>query len=161
MEPFIGQIQTFGFDFSPRRWALCSDQLLSISQNTALLSLLGTIYGRDRETTFGLPDKRGKTVIHFELGPGLFTFNIGQRGGIENAQLNINNIPVHSHNFKLGAAVKSTGSGTDNYVAFNTVSDTIYSANNLSGAQLGSQSIGNTGGSHAIKSRNPLLAVNI
>jgi len=70
-EPFLGQIQMFGFNFPPRGWAKCDGQLLPISQNSALFSLLGTIYGGDGRTTFGLPDLRGRAAIHEGNGPGL------------------------------------------------------------------------------------------
>ena len=71
MEPFIGQIQAFPYNFAPRGWALCDGQLLAISQNTALFSLIGTTYGGDGRTTFGLPDLRGRVPIHSGNGPGL------------------------------------------------------------------------------------------
>lgn len=82
-DPFLGEIRFFGFNFNPRGWALCNGQLLAISQNTALFSLLGTTYGGDGRTTFGLPDMRGRTAIHFGSGPGLTTRTIGSKGGIE------------------------------------------------------------------------------
>ena len=97
MEPFIGQIQTFGFNFAPRGWALCAGQLLPIAQNSALFSLLGTTYGGDGETTFALPDLRGRAPLHFGQGPGLSNRNIGQRAGAENTILNVNQMPSHNH----------------------------------------------------------------
>ena len=86
MEPFLGQIQLFGFNFAPRGWAFCNGQLLPISQNSALFSLLGTIYGGDGRTTFGLPDLRGRNAIHFGQGPGLPNFAIGSKGGLSQSQ---------------------------------------------------------------------------
>ena len=82
-EPFIGTIQYFGFNFAPRGWGLCQGQLLPISQNTALFSLLGTTYGGDGRTTFGLPDDRGRVLIGMGTGPGLSAYTIGSRGGTE------------------------------------------------------------------------------
>ncbi len=82
-EPFIGEIRMVGFNFAPRGWAMCDGQLLPISQFTALFSLLGTIYGGDGEVTFALPDLRGRVPIHFGNGPGLSSYQIGARGGIE------------------------------------------------------------------------------
>lgn len=97
MEPFLGQIQLFGFNFAPRGWAFCNGQLLSISQNNALFALLGTIYGGDGRTTFALPDLQGRTVVGFGQGPGLSNYRIGQKGGQEIVTLNVNEIPSHTH----------------------------------------------------------------
>lgn len=84
-EPFIGEIAAFGFNFAPRGWAQCNGQLLSISQNTALFSLLGTTYGGDGRTTFGLPDLRGRVALHQGTGPGLTPHNMGAKFGVENS----------------------------------------------------------------------------
>lgn len=97
MEPFIGQIQTFGFSFALRGWALCDGQLLPISSNTALFSLLGTTYGGDGRTTFALPDLRGRAAIHQGAGPGLSPRVIGSKGGAETVALSQNEIPNHTH----------------------------------------------------------------
>jgi len=94
MEPFIGQIIMFGGNFAPPGWALCDGQLIPIQQNQALFSILGTIYGGDGETTFGLPDLRGRVPIHPGSGPGLPNFNLGQRGGEADVTLNVNQIPA-------------------------------------------------------------------
>lgn len=83
MEPLLGQIVLFAGTFAPRGWALCDGQLLSISQHTALFSLLGTNYGGDGRTTFALPDLRGRVPIHPGRGPGLTTRELGQAGGEE------------------------------------------------------------------------------
>jgi microcystin-dependent protein len=82
-EPFIGEIMLFAGNFAPRGWALCNGQLLPISQNTALFSILGTTYGGDGQTTFALPDLRGRAPIHSGQGPGLSLRNIGELGGVE------------------------------------------------------------------------------
>ena len=96
-EPFLGQIQTFGFSFTPRGWAKCDGQLLAISSNSALFALLGTTYGGDGRTTFGLPDLRGRVALHQGTGPGLSSRTMGQRSGVENVTLNINQMPQHNH----------------------------------------------------------------
>lgn len=83
LEPFIGEIGIYGFSFAPRGWATCDGQLLSISQFTALFSLLGTTYGGNGQTTFGLPNLRGRVPIHQGQGPGLSSYFIGQQGGVE------------------------------------------------------------------------------
>ncbi len=105
MDPFIGQIVMFGGNFAPRSWAFCNGQLLAISQNTALFSILGTTYGGDGRTTFALPDLRGRSAIHPGTGPGLSTIRLGQRGGTEYHTLTINEMPNHSHS---GATLKGS-----------------------------------------------------
>lgn len=117
MEPFIGQIQAFGFGFSPRGWAFCDGQLLSIASNTALFSLLGTTFGGDGRTTFELPDLRGRSIVHVGSGPGLSSINWGQRGGVQDTQLTVANLPSHNHtlapinaNAVLGGNNESGGS---------------------------------------------------
>lgn len=96
-EPFIGTIGIFGFNFAPRGWAQCDGQLLAINQYTALFSLVGTYYGGDGRTTFGLPDLRGRVALHEGQGPGLSPYQIGQKGGAEQVTLTIPNLPSHSH----------------------------------------------------------------
>ena len=95
--PFVGEIQIFGFNFDPQGFAKCDGQILAISDNTALFSLLGTIYGGNGTTTFALPDLRGRTPIHQGSGPGLTSRTIGQSFGAETITINVNQLPVHSH----------------------------------------------------------------
>lgn len=95
--PFIGEIRMFVGSFAPQGWALCDGQVLLVSQNDALFSLFGTIYGGDGETTFGLPDLRGRVPIHMGSGPGLTPRQIGQKSGAENASVNVNQLPTHGH----------------------------------------------------------------
>lgn len=96
-EPFLGEIRIFGFNFNPRGWATCSGQLMSISQNTALFSLLGTYYGGNGVQTFGLPDLRGRVAVNQGQGPGLSTYDIGEVLGTEETTLLLNNMPNHNH----------------------------------------------------------------
>ena len=84
-DPFLGEIRMFGGNFAPRGWAKCDGQLLAVSQNDALFALLGTMYGGDGRTTFGLPDLRGRLPIHQGTGPGLSPRTLGAKGGAENA----------------------------------------------------------------------------
>src|SRR3954465_13916452 len=95
--PFIGQISLFGGNFAPRGWAFCKGQLLAISQNTALFSILGTTYGGNGQTTFALPDLRGRVPIHFGQGPGLSSYALGETGGAETTTLTVNELPAHTH----------------------------------------------------------------
>ena len=97
MEPFLGQIQPFGFNFAPRGWASCEGQLLQISINTALFSLLGTQFGGNGQTTFGLPDLRGRTMLGQGSGPGLSPVIVGEQAGAESVTLLTSNLPAHTH----------------------------------------------------------------
>ncbi|MEP2936895.1 MAG: tail fiber protein [Gilvibacter sp.] len=97
MEPFIGQLMLVPYNFNPSGWIDCSGQLLSISSNSALFSLLGTTYGGDGETSFGVPDLRGRVPIHEGTGPGLPTYNLGQKSGNPTSTLVTANLPAHSH----------------------------------------------------------------
>lgn len=96
-EPFIGQIMCAGFNFAPRGWAAMNGQLLPIATNTALFSLLGTTYGGDGRVTFGLPDMRGRVMLHTGMGPGLSFRNLGETGGVENTTISLQQMPPHSH----------------------------------------------------------------
>lgn len=87
----------FAGNFAPRGWAFCDGQLLAVSQNDALFSLLGTIYGGDGQTTFGLPDMRGRIPVHPGSGPGLSPRTLGARGGAETVTLTVNQLPSHGH----------------------------------------------------------------
>jgi microcystin-dependent protein len=98
--PFIGQIMLFGGNFAPLNWALCNGQLIAISQNTALFSILGTQYGGDGVTTFALPDLRGRVPIHWGQGAGLSNYVIGQRAGNETTTILTSNMPAHNHGLK-------------------------------------------------------------
>ncbi len=96
-EPFIADIMIVGFNFAPRGWAQCDGQLLQISQNQALFALLGTTFGGDGRTTFGLPDMRGRAPLHTGTGPGLSTRNLGTKGGQNAVALTVAQIPPHTH----------------------------------------------------------------
>ena len=105
MEPLLGQIIMFGGNFAPRGWAFCDGQLLPIAQNTALSSILGTTYGGDGRTTFGLPDLRGRVPMGGGHGPGLSPRSLGQKGGNETTTLTVSNLPPHNHSAALHAEV--------------------------------------------------------
>jgi len=102
-EPFVGEIRMFAGNFAPRGWAFCDGQLLAVSQNDALFSLLGTIYGGDGRTTFGLPDLRGRIPIHAGEGPGLSLRRLGSKSGAEKVTLTVNQLPSHTHPMKASS----------------------------------------------------------
>lgn len=111
-EPFIGQISMFAGNFAPRSWAFCDGQLLPISQNQALFSLLGTIYGGDGRTTFALPDLRGRMPMHPGFGPGLSSRSVGEKGGRETVALTPNELPAHDHQVSIPASTQEGESAT-------------------------------------------------
>ncbi len=110
-EPFIGEVRAVGFNFAPRGWALCAGQLMSIAQNTALFSLLGTTFGGDGVTTFGLPDYRGRSPVGMGNGPGLSPISQGEVSGTENTTLLISQMPAHTH-VASGAQTASDANAT-------------------------------------------------
>ena len=96
-DPFVAEIRIFPFNFAPKGWAWCNGQLLPISQNTALFSLLGTVYGGDGKSTFALPDLMGSAAMHPGQGPGLSLHDLGEIGGADYVTLLTSEIPVHTH----------------------------------------------------------------
>ncbi len=113
MDVFLGFIAAFGFNFPPQGWALCNGQLLQISTNTALFALLGTTFGGDGRTTFGLPDLRGRAAIGMGQGVGLADYPIGQVSGTENVTLNSTQIPAHAHQM-IGSSEAQSAGGAGN-----------------------------------------------
>lgn len=159
--PFIGEIVMFGGNFAPRSWAFCQGQLLSIAQNTALFSILGTTYGGNGQTTFALPDFRGRVPLHPGQGPGLSPYVLGQQGGQETVTLLITQMPAHNH-----TAVMTTrgnnGAASDTSPAGNYWADGSYnSASNVSMNPAAVQAtIGISGGSQPHNNIQPYLAIN-
>jgi microcystin-dependent protein len=109
-DPFVAEIRIFPFNFAPRGWAWCDGQLLPLSQNTALFSLLGTTYGGNGKSTFALPDMQGSAPMHPGQGPGLSLHDLGERGGSETVTLLVSEIPNHTHT--LRASVEDGTQGT-------------------------------------------------
>jgi len=178
MEPFMGQIQAFGFNFAPRGWAKCDGQLLSINQYQALFSLLGTTYGGDGRTTFGLPDLRGRAPMNQGHGNGLSDRRIGAKSGTETNTLNANQLPAHKHTIdftsqSVNASVSipavnddGTTDETENNVLANNAASFSPSANadtNLfpfNAKVNGSANTTNTGASSPVNNMQPYLVVN-
>ena len=103
-DPFVAEIRIFPFNFPPKGWAFCDGQLLPISQNTALFSLLGTTYGGDGKSTFALPDLQGSAAMHPGQGPGLSLYDLGQTGGSQFVTLIQSEMPSHFHNVGMANA---------------------------------------------------------
>jgi microcystin-dependent protein len=168
-EPFIGEIKIFGFNFAPRGYMTCQGQTLSIAQNTALFSLLGTTYGGNGQTTFALPDLQGRRPVGQGQGPGLSSYQMGQVSGTENITLLPNNMPMHAHPGQ-GLTVNipvSTGGADASSPAGAYLADTgteIFSSAATAGQSYGAGTIGgNTGmagGSQPFGILNPYLCIN-
>ncbi|MEP6613938.1 MAG: tail fiber protein [Mucilaginibacter sp.] len=166
MEADIAMVFMFAGNFAPRGFASCEGQLLSISQNTALFSLLGTTYGGNGQTTFALPDLRGRGAIGQGQGPGLSPYVEGQQGGSEVVTLTVNQLPAHNHTIKANAGQGTTGAPASAYFAAgpgtgsgpNAVQLKTYTSNQPS-VVLGAQSITNTGGGQPVSVRDPYLAM--
>lgn len=153
-DPFIGEIRMFAGDFAPRGWALAQGQLMSIAQNTALFSILGTTYGGNGQTTFALPDLRGRMVMGTEN-----SLNLGDKGGQASVTLNSSQLPAHSHtlNVSNGAATTSE-TGSDKVLA--TAQNAGIYTTGTANATLSTTSIGSTGSNASIPTMPPYLVIN-
>lgn len=150
--PFLGQISIFSFGFAPRGWAMCNGQILPINQNQALFSILGTTYGGNGQTTFALPDLRGRTPVY--VGSGL---TLGQPGGEENHTLTTSETPAHTHPAAGGpSATVVTPSG--NLPGSGTTTNFYAGSSNTS---MNPQAVSNMGGSQPHQNMSPYLVVNI
>ncbi|MFO0909471.1 MAG: tail fiber protein [Isosphaeraceae bacterium] len=158
LDPFIGQIIMGGFNFAPQGYALCNGQLLPISQNTALFSLLGTMYGGNGTSTFGLPDLRGRVAIGFGQGPGLSNVTQGEQGGTETVTLTSNQIPAHSHSV-AGFALRGNQSTPGGAVwARSGTGDTPYAASG--GSNMSASAVAPAGGSQPHSNIMPYIVIN-
>jgi microcystin-dependent protein len=173
-EPFVGEIRAFGFNFAPRGWALCQGQIIAINSNTALFSLLGTTYGGDGRTTFGLPDLRGRAAMGQGTGPGLTPRHIGQMSGYEYIVLNTLQIPSHSHavdnvqtELRCSVTPANQTSPVGNSIATNASGDNTKRFSDQdpvaplkAGSVALSGATGATGGSQQHSNMQPWLAIN-
>ncbi len=168
-EPFIGEIKLFGFNFAPKGYALCNGAIMSIAQNTALFSLLGTVYGGNGQTTFGLPDLQGRAPIGQGQGQGLPAYTIGAKAGATSVTLTTANMPAHVHAVN-GMVVKMgvfTGVGEDsspngNYPA--TAGSDLYAGSSTPNNFMGPAQVSGTtdvaGGNLPIGTLPPYLVMN-
>jgi len=118
MDPFVAEIRIFPFNFAPKGWAWCDGQLLPLSQNTALFSLLGTTYGGDGKSNFALPDLQGRAPMHPGQGPGLSLHDLGETGGSETVSLLESEIPSHSHSLMSQGATGNRTTPVGNSIAW-------------------------------------------
>ncbi|OFZ13441.1 MAG: hypothetical protein A3D92_02995 [Bacteroidetes bacterium RIFCSPHIGHO2_02_FULL_44_7] len=165
MEGTMAVVTQWAANFAPRNWAYCNGQLLSIASNTALFSLLGTTYGGNGQTTFGLPEMRGRTAVGAGQGPGLSYYSLGEMGGYAGISLTINNIPPHTHSGPVNLALNAnstdgtTGEPDGNYPGmlaggYSTAGDIAMAAPAYTGI------VGVAGSSAPYSNLSPYLAVN-
>ena len=157
-EPFVGEIRMFAGNFAPRGWAFCDGQLLATSQNDALFSLLGTIYGGDGRTTFGLPDARGRIPLHMGTGPGLSTRPLGSKGGSETETLTVNQMPSHSHNFRANSANANVVTAQGRTIAAGVNAE--FYLNETQDTSMASTMITNSGSNFSHTNLMPTLCIN-
>ena len=161
-DPFVGEIRIFPFTFAPTGWAFCNGQLLPLSQNTALFSLLGTTYGGDGKTNFALPNLQGRAPMHPGQGPGLSLHDLGETGGSDTVTLITSEIPAHSHQVMGNAGTGSAESPANALWANprgrrsgNAYTDTTNSPKSMSG-----QAVGPTGWNTPHNNMQPCLTMN-
>lgn len=156
-DPFIGQIMWGAFTFAPRGWAECNGQLLSISQNTALFALIGTTYGGNGQTTFALPDMRGRLPMHAGQGPGLSQRVQGEAAGEEAVTLISSQMPAHSHDLKATNAEANNMSPGGNLAA--TKARVALYGSGPADTSMSPQAIAQAGGSQPHDNMPPYLAI--
>ena len=161
MDPFVAEIRVVGFNFAPKGWAQCNGQLLPISQNTALFSLVGTFYGGDGKSTFALPNLQGSAALHQGQGQGLSERFLGEQGGSEFVTLIESEMPVHNHNLNANALAGSASLAAPTQAPARSAGGLAYkqppfgTTNNLA-----FQAIAPTGGSLPHNNMMPYLTLN-
>ena len=158
-EPFIAEIKIFGGNFAPRGYAFCNGQLLPIAQNTALFSLLGTNYGGDGRTTFGLPNLQGRAPMHPGNGPGLSNRRLAQNGGSRTITLNANQLPQHTHTVRGSSRENTEFAPAGNTWGVETEEGNYRSGNDLN-VTLDNAAIIPAGGGMEHNNMQPFLALN-
>lgn len=152
-QPYVGEIRMFAGNFAPAGWMFCEGQLLPISENETLFNLIGTTYGGDGESTFALPDLRGRIPIHQGNG-----FILAETGGAEEITLTVNQIPAHSHPLLGSSSVAATANPQGNVVARTPTQDVYHSG--PPAANMSASAIGPIGGSQPHTNFQPYLCVN-
>ena len=160
--PFVAEIRMFGFNFAPTGWAQCNGQLLPISQNTALFSLLGTYYGGDGKSTFAQPNLEGSVPLDVGQSPGTSDYFLGQQSGTETVTLLTTEMPLHNHGFWGANETGEQGSLTGNVSLANSQGGSIYQSNSSANlTNMNVQAIGITGASFPHNNMQPYLTINI
>jgi microcystin-dependent protein len=155
--PYVGEIRMFGGSFAPAGWAFCDGQIMPISENDTLFNLIGTTYGGDGQSTFGLPDLRGRVPIHMGTQAGT-NYIIGQLAGVENVTLTTQQIPIHTHSFMASTAVANSNSPTNQVIAQSTQRAAYFEASTTT--NLAPSAISPAGGSQPHENLQPYACIN-
>lgn len=155
-EPFIGEIRVFPYTFAPLNWAYCDGQELAIQQNVMLYTVLGLEYGGNGDTTFGLPDFKGRVPMHHGRGPGLYSKWIGEMGGTSATALNESQMPAHTHALNV---TKNTSTSTNpgGLYPARYVDKNLYKENPTLDATFATGAMANAGSSHPHENRQPYM----
>jgi microcystin-dependent protein len=159
-DPFLGEIRLFPYNFAPRGWAFCQGQILAISQNTALFSLLGTTYGGNGQTTFALPDLRGRVAVSSGQGPGLSNYSLGEVTGVETVTLLVSQMPAHGHTPQCTNNAADSSSPGGGVWAADGAGITGEYSNGAPSTTMSPAAIAATGGSQPHPNIQPLLTLN-
>jgi microcystin-dependent protein len=161
VDPFVAEIRIFPFNFAPKGWAFCDGQLMVLSQNTALFSLLGTTYGGDGKSNFALPDLQGNAPMHPGQGPGLSLYDLGEAGGSETVSLLESEMPSHPHNVMADSIDTGNVQGPGSTVVLARSSPFIYMPPPvLNAAAMSDQAITPAGGDQPHNNMQPYLTLN-
>jgi microcystin-dependent protein len=159
-DPFVAEIRIFPFNFAPNGWAFCDGQILPISQNTALFSLLGTTYGGNGVSTFGLPNLQGRAPMHPGQGPGLSLRDLGETGGVQTVTLLQTEMPSHSHALSANSNPADLSAPTSNRSLARSSGGFAYQDSNANLADLFPQALAVAGGSLPHNNLMPYLVLN-
>ena len=160
-DPFVAEVRIFAFNFAPKGWAFCDGQLLPISQNTALFSLLGTTYGGDGKSIFALPDIQGRSVVNPGQGPGLSLYDLGQEGGEEAVTLLDSEMPSHTHTLQAVTAPATTSVPSTSATLARSAGGSAYKTTAFGAlVPMSPQTLSVTGGSLPHNNMMPYLTLN-
>src|SRR5215218_10157474 len=159
-DPFVAEIRIFPFNFAPKGWAWCDGQLLPLSQNTALFSLLGTTYGGDGKSNFALPDLQGNAPMHPGQGPGLSLHDLGEQGGSPTVTLLESEIPVHTHAMRASTDDADLKAPTPNRSLARSIGGSLYQTSAAGVQGMAPQALAPAGGSLPHNNMQPYLTFN-
>jgi len=158
-QPYVGEIRMFGGNFAPVGWMFCEGQLLPISEQETLFNLIGTTYGGDGQSTFALPDLRGRVPVHMGTAPAFGTFTVGQNGGVETVTVTQAQIPQHTHALQASSAVANAATPQSNLTGQAAAKLYHPLPANIGPVPLNGQSVTSTGGTQPHQNMQPYLCV--
>lgn len=160
MEGYLGEIRMFAGTFAPKNWAFCQGQTLGIAQNTALFAILGTTYGGNGTTTFGLPDFQGRVAVGAGNGPGLSSVVLGEVSGTENNTLTTANLPAHTHPMNASSDAATVGTPAGNSLGVNARGGITPFAPGVANQVAMASTTGSAGNATPVNNMQPYLGMN-